>query len=162
MLSPTARETGVALVSSGAGAGAFAGLSAMDAQGQLGPAPVPALGGFGTWTGIISLAVGIPAVALGIAGAVGKGPMKRYPNGSAGAAALGTILLAGQAVATAAGAPSTTTPLVLAKRAGANNAARGGFAAPPGRAGFLLPPGFTPSAPGAITGNQRVAGLLSG
>jgi hypothetical protein len=160
MLSPSARESGAILASSGIGAGAFAGLSAMDAQGQLGPAPVPQLGGFGTWTGLISLLVGIPTVGLGVAGAVGKGPLKRAPNAAAGSTALGTILLAGQAVSTAVNAPSVTTPAVLARRAGTNMAARA--AAGPARAGFLLPPGVVPTAPSAPTGNQQVANLLSG
>ncbi len=162
MLSQGARETAVALGSSGVGAGAFAGLSAMDAQGQLGTAPLPQLGGFGTVTGLVALALGIPAVLLGVAGAVGKGPLKRHPDASAGSAVAGTIFLAGQAVATAAGAPSTTVPLVLAKRAGANGAGRGGFAAPRAGQSFLLPPGIQPQAPTGITSNQRVAGLLSG
>ena len=163
MLSPGAREAGATLVGSGAGAGAFAGLSGADALGQLGPAPVPALQGFGTWTGLIALAVGIPTVALGVAGAVGKGPLKRHANASAGTAALGTILLAGQAVSVAVGAPSTTVPLAIARRGVVNREARGGTAfAGQGRAGFVLPPGFVPAAPTAQTGNQRVSGLLSG
>jgi hypothetical protein len=92
----------------------------LDSRGQTGKNPLPQLGGFGTWGALWDEATGGIALAVGLAGCLGKGPTKRHPSANAGLIGYGASAIAGRTAAVMLNTPAVTVPGAIAKGAAAN------------------------------------------
>ena len=99
-------------VGGGLGVVQAVGVQTMDATGQW-PVIVPQLGGFGTTGGVINLVTGTSALVAGVAGAMGKGPVKNHPAIQTGAITYGATALLAQTTAAVLNTAAVRTPYVI-------------------------------------------------
>jgi hypothetical protein len=90
-----------------------------DATGQTGKAPLPQIGGFGTWGAIIDEVTGAITLVTGVAGAMKKGPTKNHSAASAALIGHGAAAIGGRVLAVVLDTAAVKVPGALAKGAAA-------------------------------------------